>query len=145
MQVSIMRTVLTHATCILTGFAMAAWSLPQVNGAKQPRAVSGADKPGFWVSLPVAEVSLLDELIPFRGKNIRLVRGASDQSCIVDHAPLRLDIMERSLVLAGPLSALESFYLNILPQDLQNIHTTEFGSPTTLPSCRSTPKITYGE
>jgi hypothetical protein len=144
-RTTFVRTILTHTSCLLTGFALAAWSLPQTKDSNQPRTAALADKPAFWVSIPLKGVDRLGDLITLRGKNIRLIRGSNDQSCVIDHAPLRLEIMDRALMLAAPLSGLESFYLNIFPQDLHQIRVIEFGTPTPMSACRATPKITYGD
>jgi hypothetical protein len=139
------KTILTHASCLMTGFALAAWSLPKTKDTNQPRTAALTDKPSFWVSVPLAAIDHLDELVSLRGKNIHLLRRTDDQSCIIDHAPLKLEIMDRALILAAPISTLESFYLNILPQDLLHIRVIEPGTPTPLQLCRTTPKITYGD
>ena len=141
----IARNVLTHATCLVTGFALAAWSIPQIKEAAKPRFDISTDKSKFSVIIPIASVENLNEILGLRGKKIRIVRKSGDQRCVIDHTPLQLEILDRTAALSGPLSSLESFYLNVLPSDILALNVTEFGTPATPPSCILTPKITYGE
>jgi hypothetical protein len=144
MRDSLSRIILTHISCLLTGFALAAWTLPQIRDGT-PRNASTSDKPRFSVTIPVNVLDQINAVLPLRGKNVRLVRRDNEALCVLDHAPLRLELLERSVNLSGPLSSLESFYLHVLPQDLHHLQISEFGGASPMPSCRMTPKITYGD
>lgn len=135
--------VLLCVGCIISGFMLAAWCLPMIEN--KPRVHD--QKPGFSITFPTSILRNPAETYKLIGKQVRLVRtpGSPNESCVIDHAPLTLQIHDQFVILSGGFERLENLVIHASLIDLKAPELAEFQGPASLKLCRAHPRVTYGE
>ena len=137
------RSILAASVCLITGFVLALWCMPLLD--KKPRIAN--HKPGFSIAFPASQLKSPMEANKLAGKQVKILRTSEKNadSCVIDHAPLMLQMQDQFVFLSSGFEALENFVINISLADLRSPELVEFPTATPQRFCLTHPKVTYGE